>query len=306
MSTNPELDTTEDHTIQDFAAGFFVEPYPAIAVRCGTATHAGKVRSNNEDHFAVISRTRSQAIVATNVPLDNLPRTTDESFMFVVADGMGGAAAGELASRMVLEKAWELANQASSWIMRLRDMSAQQVRERVDAYAAELHGMLLDRGEADPRLSGMGTTWTSAYVVGWDALIAHVGDSRAYHFCQAELQQVTRDHTLAQAYLDRGAPVEQIAKMRHILTNSLGADEHRLFVDVGHVPLIDGDRLLLCTDGLSDHISDAEISAMLGRRDPPQPTCDALVALALDRGGRDNITVVLADFAFRSGNTSEK
>lgn len=290
-------ETAELGLDQDFASQFFVAPYPPIAVRFGAATHIGRVRPNNEDHYAVIRRVRSQSVLAANFPRETLPHDADEAYLFVVADGMGGAAAGELASRIVLQRAWELARQASSWIMRFRDLSAQQVVERVEAYTLELHQTLREHGEADPKLAGMGTTWTSAYTVGWDAVIAHIGDSRAYHWHAGELRQITRDHTLAQAFIDQGAAPEAVGRVRHILTNSLGASEQPAYPEVHHVPLAAGDKLLLCTDGLTDDVSNEKIAELLGQHGTPQAICDAVIAVALEHGGRDNVTVIVGEFS---------
>jgi protein phosphatase len=229
------------------------------------------------------------------LPEGILKSSGDETFCFVVADGMGGAAAGELASRVAIQKAWDLTEQASSWVMRLRDLAAQQVQERIEGFLSEMHRTLRQMGEADPDLTGMGTTWTSVYVVGWHALVAHVGDSRAYHWRHGTLRQITRDQTLAQVLIDSGVPPDDTRKVRHILTNSLGGKSDLVVPDVEHVGLQDKDRLLLCTDGLTDQISDQELTELLALPSPPQAACDALIQLALDRGGKDNVTVIVAE-----------
>ena len=292
-----DLEKTGEYlTDHGFASGFFVEPTVAVTAEFGGASHVGHVRKNNEDHFAVIRRSRTQEVVLSNLPGGNFSPSNDEAYFFVVADGLGGAAAGEWASRLALQKAWDLANQASSWIMRFHDLSSQQVRERTEAFASEMHRTLREYGQADVELAGMGTTWTSAYVVGCDALIAHIGDSRAYVFRRQELRQITRDQTLAQELIDHGVPPEQTVRVRHILTNTLGGSGETVSPDIKHVALEEGDRLLLCTDGLTELVSDGEIAEILGRPLPPQAACDALIQLALDHGGKDNVTAVLAHF----------
>ncbi|HEV3301416.1 MAG TPA: protein phosphatase 2C domain-containing protein [Planctomycetaceae bacterium] len=293
--TDIERETQEFRPLNTFGASFFAAQIPQVEVHVGAASHIGKVRSNNEDHFAVISRKRSQTLLMTNVPEQNFGAIEDEAYILVVADGMGGAQAGEWASRLALQAAWDLAGRASSWIMRFRDLEAQQAQARVDAYVQEIHQTLVDYGQADPELTGMGTTWTSAYIVGWDAVIMHIGDSRAYLHRRGSIQQITKDHTLAQALIDSGIPPEDTTRVRHVLTNSLGGRAEQLVSpDVRHVPLEDGDRLLLCTDGLSDLVSDSEIADEIVRAGHPQAACDALIELALARGGKDNVTVVLA------------
>jgi protein phosphatase len=141
----------------------------------------------------------------------------------------------------------------------------------------------------------MGTTLTGAYTVGPEVIIAHVGDSRAYLYHDGRLTQLTRDHTLAQEYLDLGLPAAR--SWYHILTNCLGGPERGVRVEFHHFRLSDGDRLLLCTDGLSDMIGNEEIAGILGQHSHPQEATQALVDRALERGGKDNVTVVLAHYA---------
>src|SRR5580704_7082456 len=160
--------TAEYGPEQTFASQFFVGSAPPVFVQFGGATHVGRVRTNNEDHFAVIRRSRAQELLLSNLPSGCVSPTEDAAYCLIVADGLGGAAAGEWASRLALQKAWDLAGAASSWVMKFHDVSAQQVRERTEAFASEMHRTLEEYGQADPELTGMGTTWTSAYVVAWD------------------------------------------------------------------------------------------------------------------------------------------
>lgn len=304
-SDTKDKDTAEFRSDHGFASEFFVAPSPPMQVEFGAASHVGLVRESNEDHFAVLRRTRTQELLLANLGEDCACRSADEAWCLVVADGIGGASAGETASRVAIQKACELTDQASSWVMRLRSLAAQQVQDRLDAFVTEIHRTLRTMGEADPDLAGMGTTWTSVYVVGWNAVVTQIGDSRGYLWRKDALKQFTRDQTLAQVLIDTGVPPEQTDSVRHILTNSLGGKSELTVPDVGHVHLQDGDRLLLCTDGLSDQISDDQIADALRSPAAPQAVCDALIQLALDNGGTDNITVVLAEFHERpdSGRT---
>ena len=289
-------DTATFTTGGDFASRFFVPPAPALDVRYGGATHPGKVRDNNEDHFAIIHRCRSQHFLSTNLSRENLPAFRDEAYGFIVADGLGGEAAGEMASRLVMEESWELSAQASSWIMKFSGMPDQQVRKRINAYAARIHERLKDAARDNPKLEGMGTTWTSVYVVGWDAILAHVGDSRAYLFRDKTLKRFTRDHTLAQELLDRGVPPEMTTNFRNVVTKTFGGERDEVIPDVEHFVLQDNDQLLLCTDGLTDCVTEEEIIKILEAGKIPDVTCDDLIAKALEGGGKDNVTVVLATF----------
>ncbi len=295
MQANTQ-DTAEFKSDQGFAAEFFVPPASPLKVEFGAKSDVGLVRENNEDHFAVFRRVRTQEALLTSLGEEQPPGFAEEAYCFVVADGIGGAAAGEMASRVAIQTAFELTDQASSWVMRLRSLAAQQIQERIDAYVGEMHRTLRTMGEADPELAGMGTTWTSIYVVGWNALVVQIGDSRGYLCRKGRLSQITRDQTLAQVLIDSGVPAEKTLGVQHILTNSLGGKSNVAVPTVGHVHLHDGDRLLLCSDGLTDHVSPDEIAEMLNASAGPQAACNALVQRALDHGGSDNVTVVVADF----------
>jgi len=262
----------------------------------GARSHLGNVRRNNEDHFAVIQRKRSRKVLLTNMPPEDLSLQDDLSYVLIVADGMGGAAFGELASRMVLRTADELVGNAGHWITRLQDIEPQQTEDRIQTCAHVIQQTLLDFGQSDPRLTGMGTTLTCALVQGSDVIVAHVGDSRAYHISGGRVRQVTRDQTLAQELIESGMAREETVRFRHILTNCFGGEARDVRTDVHQFQLQGGDSLLLCTDGLSDLIEDGELALAVESEASAQAACDRLLSLALDRGGKDNITVVLGRF----------
>jgi protein phosphatase len=147
----------------------------------------------------------------------------------------------------------------------------------------------------------MGTTMTMAYSLGIDLFVVHVGDSRAYRFHQGQLQQLTRDHTLAQKLPDLGKITRGEAashRLRHVLTNSLGRPGDDLPVDVQRLNLSDGDSLLLCSDGQTEMVEEPDISDMLGRHGSAEDACRTLVDRALERGGTDNVTVIVARYCF--------
>jgi PPM family protein phosphatase len=262
----------------------------------GAVTHPGKVRPNNEDHYCVVRRTRSREILLTNVDTSHVPLPDDHAHVLIVADGIGGHGFGELASELVLKIGWELAGEAPSWLMKFDPAQWPLFRQRASAYAAQLQEGLKSYAAMNPRLANMGTTWTCVYALDADALIAHVGDSRVYLFRGDTLRQLTRDDTLAQELRDMGMPPEEAAPFKHILTNSMGGKSEHVRTQVEHVPLENGDRLLLCTDGLTDMVADDEIRSILRTVASAQGACDALIAHALGNGGKDNVTVVLANF----------
>lgn len=276
-----------------------------VKVDYSALSHVGKVRRNNEDHYLVARLGRSLEPLMTNVPADALPGKLDEfGYGMLVADGMGGAVAGEVASRMAVSLLINLVIDAAKWGRRIDEQEAKGLMERLVRYYSEIHSALVQRAESDPHLSGMGTTLTVAYSFCSDLFIAHVGDSRGYLFRDGSLHQLTRDHTLAQELADRGQiPPEAVARhrFRHILTNVLGGHSGPVDTEIQHLRLADSDRLLLCTDGLTDMLDDGTIADVLNRCDDPAEICRALIDLALEAGGKDNVTVVLARYEFPSG-----
>ncbi|MGQ0636346.1 MAG: PP2C family protein-serine/threonine phosphatase [Planctomycetaceae bacterium] len=268
---------------------------PDATIRFGAATHPGKLRPTNEDHYAVVRRTRAREILSTNVDTTTLNLPDDYAHVLGVADGIGGQNFGELASDLVLRLGWELAGEEPRWFMKFDPADWPKIRRYAEEFVKRLQTRLRDQIRDDEKLAGMGTTWTCLYIMGTNAILAHVGDSRAYLFRGKALQQLSRDHTLAQAMQDRGMPPAATDQFKHILTSSFGTHEEPPQVQVEHFALEFGDRLLVCTDGLSDMAPDAEIARILATIAEPQAACDELIELALRRGGKDNVTVALAE-----------
>ena len=267
-----------------------------VRIEFGALSDQGSVRTNNEDNFVVVRRSRARSVLMTSLGDDRLPYSQDDAFVMIVADGMGGQAFGEVASSLALRAAWDLASQKSSWIMRLNESEIQEVRDRAETCVQLLNRTLLEQAESNPDFAGMGTTLTCAYSMGADLVIIHVGDSRAYIVRGREVRQITHDHTLAQDLMDAGMKSSDTLGFRHLLTNCLGCGTGEVFADVNFFRLQDGDQLLLCTDGLTDLLEDDEIGQLLSQHSEAQAACQALVDLALDRGGKDNVTVVLARY----------
>jgi serine/threonine protein phosphatase PrpC len=252
----------------------FLEPFGA--------THAGKVRANNEDALLV-------------------GEGRDET-LFVVADGIGGFEAGEVASRIAVDVLKELAPGAS-----------------FEAAISEANRRILAAGRGDERLSGMGTTVVAVRFGGTRdepvAQVAHVGDSRAYLLRGGSLRPVTEDHSLVAELVRSGDLTrDQAAEhpQKNLITRALGADEE-VEVDTAVLPVEAGDRFLLCSDGLSDMIPETRVGEILAEApgDPEKPA-RSLVSAALDAGGADNVTVIVVDVKAetapqeeRSGDTHE-
>ncbi len=224
----------------------------------GATSDIGKVREGNEDSY---------------LALDPL---------FAVADGMGGHRGGEVASKLALE------------------ILENQFRRRQGALAEhvqEANLAVFERSQLDRRVAGMGTTLTVAVMEDERVRLAHVGDSRAYLFRDGELRLLTEDHTLVQRMVDEGeitAGEAETHPYRSVLTRALGV-EQSVAVDEGSLEVQDGDRLLLCTDGLTGMVTDEQIGAILRDIGDPQEAADRLVRAANRAGGIDNITAVVLD-----------
>jgi PPM family protein phosphatase len=269
-------------------------------------SHAGKVRPNNEDHYLVARTGRSLEVLRTNLPEGDLPvRAEETGYGVVVADGMGGEEGGEVASRMAIRTLFNLVCHTPDWILRFDDERSEETLRRASDHYRKIDVAISELAEGDPKLSRMGTTMTLAYSVGAELLVVNAGDSRAYLFRSGQLRQLTRDHTVAQKLVERGEITKEEAaatRLRHVLTSALGRTGGDVGVDVQRLTLADGDCLLLCTDGLTDMVADEQIAEELGRSRTSDETCQSLVERALERGGKDNVTVVVARYRFPAAN----
>lgn len=266
----------------------------------GAVSHKGKVRPNNEDSFLVLRFGRAMQTLLTNLPTDQISeRYQERGYAMFVADGMGGMEAGEVASRTAISALVDLIIQTPDWIMRPDAERAEEVLQRMEERFGQLPDALSKRANSEPNLSGMGTTLTMAVSLGADLVITHVGASRAYLFREGQLLHLTSDQTIAQLLADAGViRPEDVAKhhARRVLTGAITASGGKAEVELHHVKLIDGDQLLLCSDGLTEMVTDAQISVELEKQGTAANACGALVELALEAGGHDNVTVVLGRY----------
>jgi protein phosphatase len=280
-------------------------PYPRLTIDVGGSTHVGKVRENNEDAYFVGRMARYVEKRISNVSDALLPARREEgATIMMVADGMGGMAAGEVASHHSIVTAMHLITEAPRWALRLDDPATREAEieamwGRARKYLENVHATIRREAASSPKLVGMGTTLTGAYTVGSDLFVLHVGDSRAYLHRAGTVERITRDHTLAQSYVELGILREDEAeshRLSHVLTQAVGGPTDEVQADLYGLTLLAGDRLVLCTDGLTNVVPEPDIARVLDAGAPSQAACDALIQLALDRGGPDNITVIVASF----------
>jgi serine/threonine protein phosphatase PrpC len=303
MNDPSELETAEYEFVVSPSAldiSQIKPPSSLVRVEFGAISHAGKIRAKNEDHFLVSKLSRKQQLLLTNVPDDQFPEHfAEDGYSMIVADGMGGMAAGEVASRMAIATGVTLFQKSPKWGFKINKREARELFHRVNTYLQEIDLALTKRSEEDRRLFGMGTTLTASYSSGVDLFVIHVGDSRAYLYRDGKLLQLTKDHTVAQAMADAGYIAHEEIRhhiKRNVLTNFLGGHHGKVKADVRWLRLRDRDRLLLCSDGLNDMVDDASIARILNTHDQPPDAAQSLVDEALDRGGRDNVTVIVARY----------
>jgi serine/threonine protein phosphatase PrpC len=297
---NDQDDTAEVPAMADPASRPAAGASSLVALDVAAISDPGRTRRSNEDHFMVARFERAMHTLLSNLPEGEVPERYSETvYAMLVADGVGGAAGGEIASRTAIHALVDLVIETPDWIMRLDEPLANEVLQRMERRFQKVRQMLVDRTKEDPSLRGMATTMTIACSTGPELLTAHVGDSRAYLFRDGRLERLTRDQTMAQSLADAGAiQPEQVAThpMRHVLTSALATRGAFVQVELRRTQLRDGDQLLLCSDGLTGMVAEDEIARVLAAPGSAAGPCRTLVDLALEAGGKDNVTVVLGRY----------
>jgi protein phosphatase len=247
-----------------------------MRLRVGAGTHTGRVRDMNEDAYML--------------------RADDG--LFIVCDGMGGAPAGEVASRIAVEAiVRELGQIDTTGAVAASGRRYLAHTNRLADVVRRSNEVIYDQAQKDPRQAGMGTTLVGAWIRQQVVSIAHVGDSRAYLWHDQRLEPLTRDHSLGEAHIAAGR-LEELRRMpvehQQALVRVLGR-EPEVDVDLKEVPVQAGDYLLLCSDGLTRMVPDYVLVRTFHEWREPQRICDALIAAANHHGGADNITVVVVE-----------
>jgi len=264
-------------------------------------THPGLVREGNQDHYLVSTLHKTARVRATSLPnpeLFELPSQRIASFG-MVADGVGGHHGGETASRAAIETIAEYVKETMNAFYTADENDENAFFATLQDAAELCHRSVIERAEATGQPTA--ATTLTLFVAVWPSLyILHVGDSRLYLFRQGRVQQLTRDQTMAQDLVDLGALPKAAAAqspLAHVLTSAMGASETS--PDVTRVDLHRGDALLLCTDGLTKHVSDDRISERMRTMTSAEQVVRALVDDALAGGGTDNVTVLVVAGARR-------
>jgi serine/threonine protein phosphatase PrpC len=271
----------------------------ALTVKAFGITETGKVRKTNEDQFLIAELSKRMRVWQTSLPEPTLQVGDDRAHLFLVADGMGGHRAGERASVIAVAAIEQFTLNTFRWFFAPDSPGAQKVLAQFQAALSQADEKILQEAAENPELAGMGTTLTMAFQLGPQLCIVHVGDSRAYMYRSGQLHQLTRDHTLVAEMVRSGAiQPDEVAghHLRHVITNVVGGPHAGVKVEARAFEVQAGDRLLLCSDGLTEMVTNDAIAAVLDAELEPEAAAKTLLAQANDGGGRDNITVVVVRF----------
>ncbi|MDG1873214.1 MAG: protein phosphatase 2C domain-containing protein [Mariniblastus sp.] len=286
-------DESETKLMEDLDYSNFQPPN----IECAGLSHKGQKRKINEDQFLIADLHKNMHIQSSSTSFSN-----DQLFgnrlgkLLFVADGVGGAQAGEIASQIAIQSMAQYLLNSMHWLFNPNQPEIERFIEDLKTGAMQSHELVRTNAKHDPKHRGMGTTLTVAYLI-WPMLyVLHIGDSRCYILREAGLQLLTKDQTLAQHLHDCGHlkrdELDQ-SPYHNILLSAIGSQNGPNAV-VYKTQLHTGDRIMLCSDGVNKHLEDDDIEAILLSDRTADEICQDMVDVANNRGGTDNITVVVA------------
>lgn len=247
----------------------------------------GKVRARNEDQFVIAHLGRWMRVAETSIGASGRDLTSPQGTLLVVADGMGGQGAGDVASAVALDAFVEHSLLGMPWLSASTPGGEAMLAADAKRFLAEIQQRLTSIAERKQLPKKLGTTLTAAYLSSSGLVIVHVGDSRCYRLRDTMLERLTHDHTLGEAL---GQPNGNFA---HVLVNAIGGSDELPDPEIAVHAWRAGDRLLVCSDGLHGPVDDVMIASVLGGAKNAREAVDALIATALERGGPDNVTAVV-------------
>ena len=271
-------------------------PAGPLHIDASALSHVGTVRTQNEDQYLVANLTSAMEVVSATSCEERTYFGRKPASLFVVADGMGGHAAGEKASAIALASVEAF---VLDMLARLEPVGASSPAAMLEGAFRRADEAVHDKGQSRERLRGMGTTMTMALFQGRTVHLAHAGDSRAYLLRDGKLFRMTRDHTLVAELEAKGLLTpEQVDQhpLKHVVTNVIGGGTLGVTPEVTTFPVKGGDRLLLCSDGLFDALVEAEIEYVLQSTPTPGEACGQLVDHALKNAAKDNVTALVVSF----------
>jgi len=262
-------------------------------------TDTGKVRKVNEDQFLIASMHKVMEIEQTSLPRRAREHLDSGAMarLFLVADGVGGGAAGDEASGLAVETVASYVTNSMKCFYQLDKQMEEDLMTELESSVKKSHAMVQSAAEQTPDRAGMATTLTVVHVLWPTAYIVQVGDSRCYRLRGGELAQLTRDQTMAQNLIDEGILAPESAnrsRWSHMLSSAVGKE---IAPATSKEELQVGDALVLCTDGLTKHVSNEDIVRHLTVAKSAQDACERLVSATLEDGASDNVTVVVSMFS---------
>lgn len=257
----------------------------------------GLQRKSNEDCFVIAELARTLNVHHTNLPQSRATFSCHRGHVFLVADGVGGNKAGDVASGLTIKTIEEFLLNTLKRFSNLQASEEQGVLRDLQNSLFQADARIFEETLSHPQWRGMGTTLTMAFAVNWRLFVAHAGDSRCYLYSGNKLQRLTQDHTMTAEMVRRGIITPENQEhhpWRHVVTNILGGSERGVRAELHSLDLHPGDVLLLCSDGLTEMVPEDQIAAILRAESSPQIACERLVAEANQHGGRDNVTVIVS------------
>lgn len=269
-----------------------------LEVDCFGLTDCGHVRSVNQDQFLIATMHKMLEIQQTSLPNHTRERLTSGAVarLVLVADGVGGGAAGEEASGLALEALAFYVTTSMKCFYQLEGDWEVDLLNALESSVQNSHRMVRSAAASSPDYTGMATTLTVAHILWPRAYLVHVGDSRCYLLRDEQLEPLTRDQTIAQGLVDEGvmsADTAEHSPLSNVLSSALGKE---MMPDSRSIELQPGDTMMLCTDGLTKHVSQSEIRELMLNAAGAEEACRRLIEAALEGGGTDNVTAVVCRF----------
>jgi PPM family protein phosphatase len=272
----------------------------SVKVEVGGYSGRGAGPHLSDDHYLVLHLGRQQQTLATSLSDADLPpHFHEQAYAMLVADGLGADGSGGVASRIVLSTIAHMALHYGQWNLRVDPKAAAEIVERAEWFYSRADAAVANKTRTSPSLQGMSAALTTAFSAGDDLFVAHVGHSRAYLCRDGKLIQLTHDQTVARqlAVQPSAKATARAQDLSHFLTDALGAGGSAPEVSIEQYRLVDGDIIMLSTNGLTDALSTEEIAEVLARRRKPQEACVTLAELAKEADGQDSTTVVIAQYS---------
>ncbi len=264
------------------------------------ATDVGKVRASNQDQFLIAQLNKSMLVSSTSLPLETQSRLFGriQGQILLVADGMGGHAAGEKASSLAVDHFIKELLNSVHWFFLDEEDNEEEFVENLKKLLQDAHARILFESAQHHSQRGMGTTLTMAHLIWPKLYVVHAGDSRCYLVRDGEAQQLTTDHTLARQLVEAGGlkPEEEAdSRWSNVLWNVLGGHASgELIAEVHRAELEPGDAVVLCSDGLHRYVDSEQLGSVVSENETAEQACRRLIDLANEAGGEDNITVIVA------------